>query len=274
MSEIILSVVVPTYNSAKYIQDCLDSISRESQEGVEFLLIDGDSQDDTMKICERYSHLFSYMVSEPDRGQSDAFNKGFKMAKGRYLTWLNSDDMLGVSSMATVLNILGKSKKNWLTANCVHTDQDAKIIKCCRSGGYESLAVKCGVLNVFGPSSFFSKQVFEELGGLDESFHFCMDTEYWWRIASAGYDYERMNVYFWGLRLHSEAKTANVLLTNEYPEGMRLEINKVAQKYFPKVSKTARKRGLFFARCYRLVNCSYFASKFDSLRLKGRSFNK
>lgn len=273
MNEIILSVVIPTYNSDKYIQECLDSVANESQEGVEFILIDGGSQDNTMKICQSYSHLFAYMLSEPDRGQSDAFNKGFKKAKGRYLTWLNSDDLLGSGSIGLVLKVLRKSQKQWLTANCVHTDEDAKILRCCRSGGFETLAVKHGILNVFGPSTIFSKKLYEELGDIDEDFHYCMDTEYWWRIASAGYDYKRINVYLWALRLHSEAKTASSLLSNEFPEGMRTEGKTIAKKYFSEVNSKERRFGLLLARCYRLLNLSYLLSKWDTLRLKGKRFN-
>jgi glycosyltransferase involved in cell wall biosynthesis len=93
MKELILSVIVPSYNSEAYLEECLASIEREAQEGVEFILVDGASSDQTMAIVRKYAHLFAHVVSERDSGQSDAFNKGFKLAKGKYLTWLNSDDV-------------------------------------------------------------------------------------------------------------------------------------------------------------------------------------
>ena len=122
MSQLTLSVVVPTYNSETYIEECLQSIERVAQESVEFILVDGASSDQTMSIVERYARLFSHIISEPDRGQSDAFNKGFRLAKGKYLTWLNSDDVLFAKGMKQALERLSVSRKDWLVANSVYLD--------------------------------------------------------------------------------------------------------------------------------------------------------
>jgi glycosyltransferase involved in cell wall biosynthesis len=270
MSEIILSVIIPSYNSAAFLEECLKSVEREGCEGVEFILMDGASSDATMEIVERFRHLFSKIVSEPDGGQSDAFNQGFTLAKGRFLTWLNSDDVICSGSMATTLPVLRGTTKDWLVANSVYLDEAGHVTRCCRSGGFEHFAVKRGLLNVFGPSTFFSKKLFEELGGIDESYHFAMDTEYWWRIVGSGRTYQRINCYFWGLRLHSAAKTANVLLTGEYPAGMREEGQKIAQRYFPEVSQSKRARAVQLVRIWRIMNLSYVFSIIDTLRLRGK----
>ena len=270
MSEIILSVIIPSYNSAVYLEECLKSVEIEAQAGVEFILIDGASSDVTMEIVERYRQLFSHIISEPDKGQSDAFNKGFALAEGRYLTWLNSDDVLFPGALASALPVLKTSKKDWFVANSVYLDAEGRVTRCCRSGGFEHFAVKRGLLNVFGPSTFFSKKLFEELGGIDESYHFAMDTEYWWRIVDSGRDYERIQTYFWGLRLHSDAKTANVLLTGEYPPGMREEGEKIAQRYFSQVTKDKRRFVVKLARIWRIINTSYILSLIDTYRMRGK----
>jgi glycosyltransferase involved in cell wall biosynthesis len=270
MSETILSVIIPSYNSATYLEECLKSVEREAQGGVEFILVDGASSDATMEIVERFRHLFSHVVSERDNGQSDAFNKGFTLAKGRFLTWLNSDDVLCSGVMATVLPVLRETTREWLVANSAYLDEAGNVTRCCRSGGFEHFAVKRGLLNVFGPSTFFSKKLFEELGGIDESYHFAMDTEYWWRIVASGRTYQRINTYFWGLRLHSEAKTANVLLTGEYPAGMREEGQKIAKQYFPEVTPAERTRVVKFVRLWRIMNLSYVFSVWDTLRRRGK----
>jgi glycosyltransferase involved in cell wall biosynthesis len=272
MSELILSVVVPSYNSEVFIEECLKSIEREAQAGVEFILVDGASSDGTMEIVNQYSHLFSHVISEKDNGQSDAFNKGFKLAKGKYLTWLNSDDVLCSGVVKRAVEELSASKKDWLVANSVYLDENGSVTRCCRSGGFEHFSVKRGLLNVFGPSTFFSKQLFEELGELAEDYHFCMDTEYWWRIVASGRDYERMNLYFWGLRLHSAAKTANVLLLNECPPAMVAEREKIASKYYPSVSPEMRGVAVKLARVWRILNTSYIRSIWDTRRFKGKHF--
>ena len=270
MSDFILTVVVPSYNSETYIEECLKSIEREAQNGVEFILVDGASSDSTMEIVGKYAHLFSHVISERDSGQSDAFNKGFKLAKGKYLTWLNSDDVLCPGVVARAMKKLSVSEKDWLVANSVYLDEAGRVTRCCRSGGFEHFAVKQGLLNVFGPSTFFSKRLFEELGDLAENYHFCMDTEYWWRIVASGRTYERINTYFWGLRLHSAAKTANVLLVNECPPAMVEERQKIASIYYPSVSPQQKCNAVRCVRLWRILNTSYIRSVWDTLRFKGK----
>jgi glycosyltransferase involved in cell wall biosynthesis len=272
MKELILSVIVPSYNSEAYLEECLASIECETQGGVEFILVDGASADRTMEIVEKYSHLFSHVISEKDNGQSDAFNKGFKLAKGKFLTWLNSDDVLCPGVMTPVLERLSVSQQDWLVANSVYLDEDGCVTRCCRSGGFEHFAVKRGLLNVFGPSTFFSKKLFGELGGFRVDFNYCMDTEYWWRIVDAGYGYERMPVYFWGLRLHANAKTANVLLEGETPVRMSEEHRIMAKKYYPNVTQKSRSRCALWARIWRILNLSYVRSYLDTHSLKGTSY--
>lgn len=272
MSDFILTVVIPSYNSEAFIDECLKSIEREAQDGVEFILVDGASTDQTMGIVRKYAHLFAHVISERDSGQSDAFNKGFKLAKGKYLTWLNSDDVLCPGAVKRVVEELSVSKKDWLVANTVYLDEAGRVTRCCRSGGFEHFAVKRGLLNVFGPSTFFSKQLFEELGDLAEAYHFCMDTEYWWRIVASGRDYERINVYFWGLRLHSAAKTANVILLNEVPSAMVAEREKIASKYYPSVSPVMKRYAVHFVRLWRILNTSYLRSAWDTLKFRGKRF--
>lgn len=268
--DILLSVVIPTYNSEAFLQECLASIEQEVNDRVEYILIDGDSSDSTMEIVEQHRHLFSHIVSEPDRGQSDAFNKGFKLAKGKFLTWLNSDDILVSGALSIVLPKLEATQLDWLVANSVYLNVDGGVMRCCRSGSFENFAVKRGLLNVFGPSTFFSKKLYEELGDIDESYRFAMDTEYWWRIVTSGRKYERMPTYFWGLRLHSAAKTANVILTGEYPEGMREEGQKIAKRYFPSVTAKNRALAAKMVRIWRVLNLSYVFSYMDTMRLRGK----
>jgi glycosyltransferase involved in cell wall biosynthesis len=266
----VLTIVVPSFNSEKYIRDTLESLQREKHVDVEYILVDGASNDRTMEIVGEYEGLFSQIISEPDSGQSEAFNKGFRAARGKFLTWCNSDDVICPGAMAKVLVGLRTTKRDWLSANCMHIDYKGKVMKCCRSGGYEHFAVKNGLLNVFGPSTFFAKSLYEELGGIDEDFHYCMDTEYWWRIASTGRIFERLSCYFWGLRLHSAAKTANVILSGEYPVGMREEGEKIARRYFPNISMKDRTKAIRRARIWRTFNFSYVFSYVDTMRLRGK----
>lgn len=267
-----LSVVVPSYNSEKFIEECLQSIDREAQDGVEFILVDGASTDRTMEIVGRYGHLFSHVISEPDQGQSDAFNKGFRIAKGYYITWLNSDDVLCEGSLKRIIDVIKQRKSNWYVANSVYIDSDSNIMRCCKSGKFERFALKFGILNVFGPSTIVSKELFIKAGKFREDFHFCMDTEYWWRLVKLKYEYQRIPIYLWALRLHDAAKTASAI-TGEFakrPLRMQEEGTILRKLYYPDQTYLKLRFGVFLARLYRFLMGYYILAIIDTSKSKGK----
>ena len=88
----LISIVVPSFNQGEFIEDTLTSIINQDYPNLEVIVIDGGSTDQTINVLERYSQFISF-VSESDNGQSHAINKGFRIAKGSFVTWLNSDDI-------------------------------------------------------------------------------------------------------------------------------------------------------------------------------------
>lgn len=276
MDDVILSVVIPSYNSETYIGECLSSLREEKCSEVEYILIDGGSTDKTMAIVEGYRDMFSIIVSEPDTGQSDAFNKGYRKAKGRYITWLNSDDMFCAGSLAKVLKTLKHGTGRWYSANTVYIGPDSRILRCCQSGGFEGWALYFGILNVFGPSTIIRRDLFIEMGNFREDFHFCMDTEYWWRLAKAGETYERIPVYFWALRLHDAAKTA-CSVTGDFdkrPARMVEEGVLLKKMYYPDCSQLKRDLGVLYVRILRLLKLFYVRAILDTFRLSGKPVSK
>jgi hypothetical protein len=102
----LISIVVPTLNQARFIEQTLASIAGQNWPRTEILVIDGGSTDGTREIVERYANVVTHFLSEPDRGQADAINKGFRLARGDILAWLNSDDYylpLALQRAATAL---------------------------------------------------------------------------------------------------------------------------------------------------------------------------
>ncbi|MBK1858646.1 glycosyltransferase family 2 protein [Cerasicoccus arenae] len=271
MTKIILSVVIPTFNSAQYLVDCLDSVAREATAGVEFILVDGASSDETLDICKRYRDVLDVIMSEPDSGQSEAFNKGFRRARGRYFTWLNSDDVICPGSLRGVLDFLSKSDEAWITANTIYLNADGRVIRYLCGGGFEAFAVRLGLLNIFGPSSFIHRDLYQKVGPLNEEMHYCMDAEYWWRIVSSGQRFIRMPIYFWGLRLHDQAKTASAVVGGECPPAMAAEALQIRKQYHPCKSSFARWLALCLVRMYRILNFSLPRSILATLRNRGKS---
>lgn len=276
MNSPLLSIVIASYNSEKYIVDCLESLRAEIDDRVEVLLMDGGSSDHTMQIVAKYPDLFAKVVSEPDTGQSNAFNKGFEQANGTYFTWLNSDDVLCPGSLKIVLDQIEKTKQKWYAANVVYVDEHSSIMRCCQSGSFETFAMRFGILNVFGPSTIFHRELYTEAGGFREDFHYGMDTEYWWRLARLGYKYERVHVYLWALRLHEEAKTASAITEGEEhrPDRMKEEGVLLHDLYYPNVSRLMKQLGVFLIRLYRISNFSYIKSFMDTKRYVGKSLKE
>jgi len=268
----VLSIVVPSYNSERYIGACLQSLKEQFSDEVEIILIDGGSTDGTMLIVEEYRDMLSVVISGPDAGQSDAFNKGFALGKGKYFTWLNSDDIFCPGALTRLVDEIKRGESLWYAANVVYIDSDSKVIRCCQSGPFEAFSLRFGVLNVFGPSTIFHRDLYERLGGFRKDFHYCMDTEYWWRIAMSGVRYKRLPIYLWALRLHDEAKTAASVTGGEKakPPGMKKENERNRKMYFSHVSARRKRVGIMLARAYRILTLSYVKSYLSTLRYKGK----
>jgi GT2 family glycosyltransferase len=268
MDSTTLSIIIPNYNSGEYSKDCIASLRKEKTEGVEYLLIDGGSDDISIDLFRDSQRLFTVLLSEKDSGQSEAINKGFGLAKGRYLTWLNADDRLHPGSLKKLIKFLNTTEENWITCNSVYIDANSRCIKCCRSGGFERFAVNGGILNVFGPSSIIKNEVFRHAGGLRTDFHFCMDTEYWWRLVKFGYAYIRFPQYLWELRLHENAKTANVILNKKIDRKMQSERKLIQEMYFSNVSERDVKETVRKVKLWRILNGSYPKAFLDTALMK------
>lgn len=225
---VFLTIVVATYNYGKFLQTAIDSVVNQSKAikqingrnlleldiGVfyELIIVDGGSTDDSESIIKQNANKIAWWVSEPDNGQSNAFNKGFSHGLGLFLTWLNADDILMPGTIQAVYStILGNSDVDWLTGNFLRF----------RSGTGEILQASWGPhvwprmfqrngfpIPVFGPSSFWSRKAYDTIGPINEQLHYMMDIEYWERLIMNGYKLHRINHCCWGFRMHEQSKTA------------------------------------------------------------------
>ncbi len=184
-----VSVVTPSFNQGAYIERTIESVlAQRGAFELEYLVVDGGSTDETLAILRRYEGRLRF-VSERDRGQSDAINKGIRMTTGDVVAWLNSDDTYAPGALDAVVRTLGGTGARWCFGECpIIDEQDVEVrsaiarYKAWVSRRY-SLRRLLGRNFIPQPATFFRRDILDEVGPLDESLHFAMDYDLWLRFA-------------------------------------------------------------------------------------------
>jgi len=199
----LVSIVTPSLNQGRYLLEAIESVRAQTHAPVEHVVVDGGSDDDTLAILGEQEGL--RWVSEPDRGQSHAVNKGFAMAKGEVFGWLNADDAYEPHAVAEALDAL--DGVGLVYADVTRINDDGVNPRRIRSRPSWNLWTELNDGNgVFSPAVFFTREAFETVGGLDESLHLAMDYDLWLKIGKrfGARHVDRV----WALqRIHDEAKT-------------------------------------------------------------------
>jgi glycosyltransferase involved in cell wall biosynthesis len=172
-----VSIVIPSFNKGEFIEQTIVSVLDQSYEDIELILIDGGSTDATHLILEKYRHTLSQCIIEPDKGQSDAINKGIKLATGEIVGWLNADDLLYPNAIkAIVEGFSSHPDVGVVYGSGVKIDIQGNVIKDIpyRPFNYRLLRQLFYILQ---PSMYFRKDKFLQVGGLEEGSHLAMDWE-------------------------------------------------------------------------------------------------
>lgn len=235
-----ISVIVPSYNQGEFIEETIVSVLGQNYPDLELIVIDGGSTDRTLEILKRYGDQIIW-VSEPDDGQTEAINKGLKMATGEVVAFLNSDDIYLPESLDHVgQHFVINPHSKVVTGICVIIDREGnrtrKLIEAykkfwLRFGGRNTLLV----LNYISqPATFWKRSLIEEIGLLDENLEYTMDYDYWLRISEK-YPIDRIYQKLAGFRVHDSSKTIssnemqlaeNYLVTKQNASGVILLLRK------------------------------------------------
>jgi len=214
MNNIRISVITPSYNQGNFIEQTIQSVLSQNYPSLEYIVMDGGSTDNTVQILKKYSGKLKW-ISEKDNGQSDAINKGLRMATGEIFAWLNSDDYYLPGTLQKVGTYFLQNKKaQWLTGDYEIVDENGKQIQSfvrgykniLRSLPFRSTLYVANYINQ--PSTFCKSSLLDQVGYLRESYHLCLDYDLWLRIYKR-YPLHTISSPLSAFRIHSASKGSN-----------------------------------------------------------------
>lgn len=204
-----VSIVTPSYNQGRFIEETLRSVLLQGYPDLEYLVTDGGSTDDSVEIVEKYEQWLAYWVSEKDRGQSHAINKGWKMSTGKLIAYLNSDDIYYPNTIRdAVLAWYHFGCPAVVYADAVATDEEGGFLSVAKSDPFDRERMRAVRNPIRQPSAFLGRKEVASVNWIDEALHYVMDYDLWYRLAR-----QYALVYAPGnrwaaMRLHALAKTS------------------------------------------------------------------
>lgn len=204
----IVSIITPSYNQAKYLEQTITSVLEQSYPSIEYIVVDGKSKDNSIDIIKKYADKLAYWVSEKDKGQADAINKGFSRATGEIIAWLNSDDYYLPGAVQAAVKVFEENPDIVLVyGNMLAVNEHGVTFN---TMNYSQLTLKdllC--FNIIGqPAVFMRRSALQQTSGLDATFHFLLDHLLWIQIAKQG-KILHVNQTWAAARYHAEAKNVS-----------------------------------------------------------------
>ena len=202
-----VSIVTPSYNQAQFQERTIQSVLQQTYADIEYIVIDGGSTDGSKEIIERYADRITYWVSEKDKGQTDAINKGFAQATGEVLAWLNSDDTMEPDAVKRAVEELKRHPEvGMVYGHGFFIDGEDKKIGDFPSAQTNYAKLRQAYVHICQQASFWRAALWNKVGPLDDSIYFAMDYDLWLRLAKEA-PLLFINEHWANFRLHGEAKS-------------------------------------------------------------------
>lgn len=233
----LISIVTPSFNQAPFLRRTIESVLSQDYPHIEYILVDGGSSDGSLEIIQAYADRLAHWESIPDQGQTDAINKGFARATGKYLAWLNSDDIYQPGAMAEAVAYLEDHPHvGMVYSDCTFIDAQDREIGRFPAAQTDYRRLRRGYVHIPQQAAFFRADLWQKVGPLDPSFYFAMDYDLWVRLAR-----EAALVYLPGhvwasFRLHGDAKTI-AADARCWPEMLRVHYREGGSRFAPIVIK-------------------------------------
>lgn len=212
-----ISIITPSFNQGRYIERTFKSVLGQGYPHLEYLVIDGGSQDETLEILKKYNKQLVW-ISEKDEGQSDAINKGAKMATGDIIAYLNTDDIYEAGALKLVADIFAENPSvMWLTGRCRIIDENdrevRRLITMYKNFLLDHYSYRLLLITNYlsQPATFWRREAIQEFGLFNIREHLAMDYDYWLRIGEK-YQPRIIDRYLASFRVHHTSKTSSSFL--------------------------------------------------------------
>ena len=221
-----ISIVTPSYNQGNFIEQTIQSVLNQNYPNLEYIIIDGGSTDQSVETIKKYQKHLTYWVSENDKGQANAINKGLKLCTGEIFNWLNSDDYLETGSLRKIAEAFEDTNANLVAGKVRNFSATAEeIIPNQKLTANGLMCWEPGVKFV-QPGVWMRRELIEQCGGIDENFQYAFDWDLYIRYLYCFPHVKELDVLLVNFRLHENSKTHSLL------ERFAIEEREIIEKIF------------------------------------------
>ncbi len=218
-----ISIVTPSFNQARFLEQTIRSVIDQHYPNLEYIIMDGGSTDDSIDIIKKYEKHLTYWKSEKDNGQADAIFRGFEMATGEIIAWINSDDYYLMNAFHSVATMFCRdTDTEFITGGLYTVDEDGKMIEKSPSFSQDFESLLVWGQHIPQMSSFWLRKTFFDVGGFDQNLHFAFDYDLMLKLTKRKKAVQCKH-YLAALRGHVLTKSNTIWHTHGFPEVERLQ---------------------------------------------------
>ncbi len=180
----LVSIVTPSYNQGRFLEASILSVLGQDYPNIEYIIVDGGSKDESVKIIRRYENRLAWWVSEKDQGHADALNKGFSHARGEILAWLNSDDIYSPTAVSEAVAFLSQHPEiGMVYGDALLIDDSGRTIGKFASKQTSYRAMLRGSVHIPQATTFYRARLWQQVGPLDLSLFYAFDYDFWVKLS-------------------------------------------------------------------------------------------